>query len=69
MKAFEIPADPLVSLSAGGEVFRLRRSRFSAAAKAAAADVKSWLEEQKAILDEPDYLKLLCSLERFGNRP
>jgi hypothetical protein len=63
-----IPDDPLVSLSPGGEVFRIRGSRFSAAAKMAAADIKCWLEEQKTCLDEADYLKLLCSLDNFSRR-
>jgi hypothetical protein len=59
------PDDPLVSLSLEGEVFHIRASRFSAAARMAAGGVKSWLEERKASLDEADYLKLLCALERI----
>lgn len=59
------PDDPLVSLAPGGGVFHIRASRFSAAARMAALDVKSWLEEQKDFLDEEDYLKLLCALERI----
>jgi hypothetical protein len=61
--------DPLVELSPGGEVFRIRSSRVSRAAKMAAADLKSWLEEQKSFLDEADYLKLLCRLDRFSQGP
>ncbi|MDR1626898.1 MAG: DUF4157 domain-containing protein [Spirochaetia bacterium] len=64
-----MPDDPLVALSPGGEVFRIRASRFPAAAKMAADDIRSWLEEQKAFLDEADYLKLLCSLDGFSRRP
>jgi hypothetical protein len=61
-----ISDDPLVTLSPDGQAFRIRESRFHAAAKMAAADVKSWLEDQKAALDEADYLKLLCALDRFS---
>jgi hypothetical protein len=67
MKTSNNEDDPLVSLCVDGEVFRIRRSRLPAAAKAAAAGVKDWLEEQKAFLDEEDYLALLCSLDDNGN--
>jgi hypothetical protein len=57
--------DPLVTIEAGGEYFRIRRSRMICAAKTIAADISSWLRDQKDSLDEAEYLSLLCSLEKF----
>ena len=57
--------EPFVSLSAGGEIFRIGNSRLLSAARRIAADIKTWLREQKDTLDEEDYLALVCSLKKW----
>jgi hypothetical protein len=54
-----------VSLEVGGELLRIPGSCVPAEARRIAANFRTWLVEQKDLLDEEEYLGLLCSLENW----
>ena len=57
--------DPLVSIEAGGEIFRFRKSQMGLVTEEAAKSIQEWIYEQKMVMDEGEYLSLLCSYEQW----
>jgi hypothetical protein len=57
--------DPLYTIEAGGRTLRLRKSQMPGMAKKVAREIREWLGEQKGLLGEEEYLRLLCSYDRW----
>jgi hypothetical protein len=58
-KIEEYKVDPLINIEIEGEIFRIRESEMGKIAKEIAVDINNWLEQQKVIMNEESYLKLL----------
>ncbi len=61
----EYDPDPYVKLEIEGEIYRLRESEMRKQAKEIAMDIMKWLVEQKTVMGEKEYLRLLCGYEKW----
>jgi hypothetical protein len=61
----EYDSDPYEPYPVGNEVYYLKRSQIEKVTIMTADKIEKWLEEQKIIRDEIDFLKLLIAYEEF----
>jgi len=57
--------DPIVYIEVNGNKYRFRKSKMRYHASRVAKSLTSWIEEQKYLLDEEEYLKFACSMIKW----
>lgn len=61
----EYDADPFVPVPVNGETVMIRKSQMPRLTKMIADEVEDWVKEQKFVMNEDDYLKLLITYREW----
>jgi len=57
--------DSIVSINLKGKRYQMSKSKMRYYAQRAAISIEEWIKEQKTILDEKEYLSLLCAYDEW----
>ena len=57
--------DPVIKIELCGEYFHIRKSFYPKLLNSVADDIEEWIQNQRDMLSEEEYLKLLCNYKNW----